>query len=244
MAKIGTSCKECCFYVNQECRQGLFEIFNKREAEITIENESHYIDRLCQYKRYENWETEKEIDEKIKLCKQEVYIKGTIVILTNNKDKLSSCIDQLNANERMSNFKFIIIYSGIKSSDMLEICGNKINSAYKLILMNSGEKNLQIYTSLKYAQNGYLFIVDSDQPIEDNLIDKVNNFVNNQMYRLLHIRPSSDNFHQSVSMAGVYKWLKGDLQFNFADKLLNISEEEKSDAQVFDWGYVNEKYCN
>jgi hypothetical protein len=45
-------------------------------------------------------------------------------------------------------------------------------------------------------------------------------------------------------MVHIYKWLKGDLEVEFKNKLEDISEQEKSDAQILTWKEINEEYSN
>lgn len=244
MVKIGTSCLDCCFLnEDKNCQQGLHSIFLNQGDEI-ISNESEVrLNRVCQYKRSIDWNDDKSIENRISICKDEVYISGTILLISNNKENLEKIIDKLNTSSRIKNFKFLILYTNIKSKDLLEICGNKIKSSYRLILNTSSDLNDSIYRSLKYAKNGYFFILDSSKDITDNIFDKVNNFVNIKMYRLLHIKPT-DGLHQSVSMVHLYKYIKGDIEMDFADKLKDISIQENSNAQVFSWEEINEQYTD
>lgn len=245
MVKLGTFCGFCCFYDPEKktCGQDLIKVFQSRNAEIKFdENENHTIDRLCQYRRNIDWNENKSIDEKIEICKNEIYVKGTILIVANSIDNFEKTIDKIKDIKNISNFKLIVIYDSIKFIDLKNSIENRIKIKYNLASIKNNNIYYQIYRSLKYAQNGYLFIIDSNKEIENNMIDKVNSFVNKSMYRMLHIKPVDDSFHQSVSMIGIYKWLKGDLQFKFADKLTSIAKEENSDSQTFTWEEVNNAY--
>lgn len=244
MVKIGTSCSKCCFFTdNTKCEHGLHEVFLDRGAEIFSDESGVEIDRICQYRRGNDWQNEKTLSDRISICKDEIYIKGTILLISDNKSDLENTIDKLNKLPRIENFKFVILYTNIKSKELLEVCGNKIKSEYKLIINTASDLNLAIYRSIKYAKNGYLFILDSKKEFIDNIIDKVNSFVNKKMYRLLHIEPT-DKYHQSVSMVHLYKYVKGDMGISFSEKLKNISIEENSDAQVFSWGEINAEYID
>jgi len=241
MVKIGTSCTNCCFLdENTNCKLGLLDVFKDRGAEITIDNDSVSLDRLCQYKRQSDWQSDKSDNEKNDIIKQEVYIKGTIVLITDNEDDLQNTISKI---KNISNFKVIILYSNIKISKMLEICGNTKDIEYKMIMIADTDISKQIYLSLKFAKNGYLFIIDCSKEIDDNMIDKVNTIVNKKMFRVLHIE-GTDGIHQSVNMIHLYKWVKGDLEIPIKDKLLDIAEQEGSDSQIYTWKEVNEQYIN
>jgi hypothetical protein len=245
MVRLGTFCSQCCFYdsTNKSCAHKLLDVFQSRDAQVEWHEDGPSIDRICQYRRNHEWNEDKTIEEKIKLCQDHVYLTGTIAVLANNKDSLLSTITKLNSNPKISNFKFIIIYTNIKQNDLLDVCGNNINGQYKLVYAANNNINFQIYKSLVFAKNGYLFILDSNKIFDDNIIDKINYVVNKKLFRLLHV-PGTDGLHQSVSMVHIYKWLKGDLEVEFKNKLEDISEQEKSDAQILTWKEINEEYSN
>jgi hypothetical protein len=245
MVKLGTFCEDCCFYDKQieNCKHGLIEVFKNRGAEIIWEDSYPKIDRVCQYKRQEDWQSDKTDEEKIQLCKKEIYITGTIILLADDKETLLKSILQLNQFEHIDEFKIIVIYKGIMYKDVLNVCGNNLKSEYRCLKTINNDIEFQIYKALKFAKNGYLFILEAGKSLDESLIDKVNNFVNRKMFRLLHIQ-GTDGLHQSVSMIHLYKWLKGDLGTNFGNKLKSISQQENSDHQVSNWKEVNEQYSS
>jgi hypothetical protein len=109
--------------------------------------------------------------------------------------------------------------------------------------MTTDNTPYQIYRSLKYAKNGMLFILECDKEIEENILDKVDSFINKKLYRVLHIH-DNDELHQSVSMVHLYKWIKGHLGETMRFKLDDIANQENSDAQIYTWKEVNEQYSN
>lgn len=246
MAGIETNCSDCCFYNNiqKKCQHNILHVFENNGSNIRWENSGPIIDRICQYKRSNEWLIWNEIkndDEKIQLCRNEVYLKGTIILLADDLNSFISTVEKLKTIEHFKNFKIIVIYKNIKYNKILTYCANNINNEYKLINIVNDDIKYQIYKSLTFAKNGYLFIIDSSKELDEKLIDKINYIINIKMLRLLHVI-GSDGLHQSVSMIHLYKFLKGDLQCNFADKLKDISEEEKSDAQIFTWKDIDEQY--
>lgn len=245
MAKIGTSCKNCCFFnlENATCMHDLLDTYRKRGATIDIVNGYPQFDRVCQYMRNDEWSNTLTIDDKIAKCNNEVYIRGTIILIATNEDNLLNAIFEINKNEKIKGFKFIILYRGIKYKSVLNICEQNIKANYRCISMLDDDINFHIFKSLKFAINGFIFILDSDKKFDTDCIDKINHSVNKKMYRILHV-PGVDGIHQSVSMAHIYKFLRGDLQNNFSEKLINIAREEKSDPQVFTWKEINDNYCN
>ena len=247
MARIETYCGDCCFYNNFEkkCQHNILDIFEKDGSSITWGDSGPYVDRVCQYKRVDEWVEKNNINsvkEKIELCKREIYLKGTIIILANSLESFQSTMDKLIKIENIKNFKIIIIFKNLLYSDILRICGNT-NLEYKIIHNINSDVEYQIYKALEFCRNGYLFILDSLKEFDEKIIDKINNAVNIKMLRLLHVT-GSDGIHESVSMIHLYKWLKGDLQCSFEMKLKDISEQEKSNAKVFTWKEINEQYSH
>lgn len=242
MAKLATFCKDCCFFKNNECLHGLLDVFKDRGANIILEEDSPVIDRVCQYRKTLDWNVDKNDAEKISIRNDEVYIKGTIIVIANDIEKLKLSINKLNDFHKIKNFKIIVIYNKIKSKELLNICSD-LKTEYKCMLYFN-DLNLQIYRSLEFAKNGFLFIIDSNQQIQDDLIDKVNYVINKKLFRVLHIS-NDGNLHESVNMIHMYKYIKGDLDIPIRDKLLDIEEEEKpAYSQVFSWKEIDEQYSN
>ena len=240
MAGIMTRCNGCCFFNSEDgsCKQKLHDVFRKANAKIETVDGVCLIDRICQYRREEDWNSDLSLEDKIKICQDEVYISGTIILIADNLDSLSNAIHELSGSK--DKFKFIILYKNINYNDLLEVCGNSFEQ-YKLINYLTDDISYHVHKSLKHARNGYLFVLDCNKNIDASIIDKINHIVNIKLMRLLHVL-GSDGLHESVSMVHIYRWLKGDLGVSFESKLLDISSQEDSDAQILTWKEVNEKY--
>lgn len=240
MAGIMTKCNGCCFFNSEDgsCKQKLHDVFREANAKVETVDGVCLIDRICQYRREDDWESDLSLEDKIKTCQDEVFISGTIILIADSLDSLSNAIDKL--VEQKDQFKFIILYKNIKYNDLLEICGNSFEQ-YKLINYLTDDIAYHIHQSLKHARNGYVFVLDCNKSIDGSIIDKINHVVNIKLMRLLHV-PGSDGLHESVSMIHIYRWLKGDLGVSFEAKLLDISLQEESDPQILTWKEVNEKY--
>lgn len=233
MVKLGTSCKECLNFDKdiKSCNKNLYSVFSERQAEITYLDDDVTIDRICPYKSTSEQSN------------HEVYIFGTVVLIAKDKDQLQATLQKLNKNKNIDRFKILILYKNIKYHELTPICIGNIRSSYKIIHIATDDLPFQVYKSLSFAKNGLLFILECDKDFEDNMIDKVNHMINKDLYRVLHIH-NNDNMHGSVSMLHIYKWIKGHLGDSMSVKLNNIADHEKSDAQVYTWKEVNEKYSN
>lgn len=243
MAILGTYCGNCCFCEKEpfSCQLNLLETFAARGARIDKENLT--IDRICQYKRPSAWNVDKPHEERMLLCQDDVYISGTIVLIANKQENLESTILKLNKNNNIDKFTFIVIYSDMQYINVFNICGNTIRGKYRLIHAIDKNISMQILKSLSSARNGYLFILDTNLDFDDHMIDKVDHVVNKKLFRLLHI-PGSSDLHQSVSMIHLYKYIKGDLQLPFKEKIIDIAGQENSDTQILTWEQINAEYSN
>jgi len=245
-AELGTHCKECFFLSeDKKCKYGILDRFIETGAKTNLDSEGNpSVSRICQYERDSEWAKNKTEEEQLSALKEEMYIRGSILLIAKNKESLIETIKKLNKQAFVTNFNFIIIYDNIKSSDMLEICGNNIKSEYICNKVTFFESNAYyIYKNVKYFKNGFLFILECEKDFDDLLIDKVNNVINNKLLRILHVSNNAD-LHESVNMIHIYKWLKGDLQIPMRDKLRNITNEEQTESQIFTWKEVNEHYSN
>lgn len=243
MAILGTYCGQCCFCEKEpfNCKLNLLDTFTERGAKVDKEN--LIIDRICPYKRPCAWNIDKSDEERIQLCQDDVYISGTIVLIANKQECLEKTILKLNQNDNIDKFMLIVIYSEMQYSNVFNICGNNIRGKYRLVHAIDKNINMQILKSLSNARNGYLFILDSNFDFDDHMIDKVNHVVNKKLFRLLHI-PGSPDLHQSVSMIHLYKYIKGDLQCPFREKIIDIAGQENSDTQILTWEQINAEYSN
>lgn len=245
MAKLGTFCNECCFYNSdkKECKHGLIDVFEKRGSTIEWSDDGPAIDRVCRYRRTDEWNEGLSIEEKSKLVEDEVFLSGSIVLLVKDVDNLKDTLVKLKESSN-NNFKFVISHE-CKLSEVLDIVKEvDIHACFVKSLSENTSNEKRVFDTLKNLNNGYIFIFNCSKEIDYTVFDKVHHFTNKLMHRLLHIEPVDDGLHQSVSMAHLYKWLNGDMTETFSNKLKNIANEESSDPQVFNWKEVNETYID
>jgi|SRR6056300_589805 len=241
MAELASFCENCCFLEDKKCQHGLLDTFQERNARIEWENDFPIVYRVCPYRRTKEWNIEKTDEEKQQLCRDEIYIMGTITIIANDKDKLSEALDKICKSKNIERFKIIVIYNKIPFVEVDKICKKTIKSDYKCILFFE-ELNLQIYRSLEYSRNGFLFIIDSNKEFREDIIDRIDNFVNKKLFRVLHVSNSGE-IHESVNMMHIYKYIKGDLSYSMHHKLKDIEQEENpNESQIFSWEEVDAQY--
>jgi len=245
MAKLGTFCNECCFYNpdKKDCSHGLIDMFTQREATIEWNNDGPVIDRVCRYRRTRDWNEGLSLEEKIKLSEEEVFLSGSIILLVENIDNLKEIFSKLK-DAAKNRFKFIISHQ-CKLGPLLEITKElDIHASFVRSLDEDVSDKKRVFDCLKHLKNGYIFIFNCSKEIDYAVFEKVHNFTNRLMHRVLHIEAIDQKLHQSVSMAHIYKWLNGDMMESFSNKLKNIASEESSDPQIFNWKEINEACTN
>lgn len=246
MVNLGTICTNCCFFDEKneksKCKHNLLEHFEKNGGIINSTDDGFSISRVCQYKRDINWNADKSEEEKMNICKNEIYLYGTVAVisLSDNINELDYAISKI---ENSDNFKFIIFYKSLKYNDLLNVCGNKLSDYLLIHIVDDSDIKYHICKSLKSAKNGYLFIIDTSKDFDGKIIDKTNTAINKKMLRVLHIE-GTDDIHESVTMAMLYKYINGDTQCLMKEKLLEISKEENSDPQIYTWKEINDQYLN
>lgn len=245
---LKTICSECCFFDKNKdddgiiCHHNLFHILNERNTTITIDDTQCVIDRICPYYRKLDWESNLNIDEKKKLCQQSVYIMGSIILLTKDEHDLKNALEILHSYQHIDRFEILVICTG-KTQPVINFI-KEMNLEYeciKLINPTNESIRLAIYQQSAKLKNGFLFILECDKDIDNDILDKVNYIVNKQLFRLLHIPPTT-GLHQSVSMTHLYKYLKGDLQEDYENKITAIANEENLPTPILSWKEINEYY--
>lgn len=254
MVKLATFCKECCFYLpdrkdDSSCFRGYIKKFRDAGAEITIsedEDSAHIIHRVCPSRRVEQWLDGRSLAEANKQLNSEIYIFGSITIIVNDIESFKTTLLKLKDVKNINRFKLVIAHgSEIQSAEIKPICQDLIDfTEYTCIKAFVFEPELIINEAFKRAKNGYILILRSDKDFDINIIDKIDNIVNRRLEKLLHIEPIDDSYHQSASMAIVYKAFKGDIGFSIGEKIRHLETEQGTDKMTMTWEEVNEKYSN
>lgn len=248
MAKLGTFCSECCFYDNEkkDCVIDCHSSFKARNAEFVWEEDGPKIDRVCPYRRTKEWEVDKSLSERATLVREEVYIKGTIILQVGSIEDLDKTLEILSKVPKIDNFKILISHTfSTKSSDVKRVCEGKLDFAkYCCISHVEDSTEMQTYRSLKEVQNGYVFVLDCSKDFDASCIEKLNHFIYKKLFRVLHVEGLDGTTHQSVTLASVYKWLKGDTQCQMGQKLKEVADFEEGDSLVVNWKEIHEEYSN
>lgn len=247
MVRLGTFCNECCFYQkdSKTCYRGYLDTFKNRNAEIQWEEDGPKIDRVCPSRRTIEWSDGKNLIQCDKLVNEELYIKGSIILICNDINNLSKTLESLDNIDKIENFNIIVAHEdSIQLNDVAKLCNEKIsNTTFSCIKNYEQDVKYILFESFrKSAKNGYVFILDCDKDFDRQMFKKINNLVNHDMYRLLHVNGVDNTIHQQVTMSGIYKWLKGDILYSISDKINEIADQQKTDPQIMTWDEINEIY--
>ena len=247
---LGTNCKECIFFEDpKNCRLGKIDKLEKQGAFFEDRGDELMVDRVCNFRRTEDWQEDRSIEECMEIANQEVKIRGSIVVYSKNIEELDKCISKLSNIKHIENFKIIVthhsellvkeVYNYIQDQDHFEeIVGVGVNEAET----HTGEIHFSD-EAFKRAKNGFIFTIDSSKDFDENILDKVNHFVYGEMGRLLYV-PATEEFNTTVVMAVIYEFLKGNRFHDFAEKLQALAQHQALASQITSWDKINEKYIN
>lgn len=239
MVKLGTICNECVFYedIGKECSVGKLKKFEEIGAEVVWETTGPVIDRVCLYRRPFSWAAHKTSAECEDQVKEEVYVKGTILLLAEDLGDLKKILDLLRGIKNINNFRLIINHSERISRESMESFTSDLDFDDFLCMLSFEEDmSRRTYDCFKKSKNGLFIILDCSKEVDGLFIDKLNHFLNEEMVKAAHIKPIDGN-HLSVTSVIMYKHLYGDLEQPIAVKMADLD----SGNMVFSWEDVNEK---
>jgi hypothetical protein len=250
MIKLGTKCNDCVFFEDDECKVYALEAFEEAGASITKENGNTVVDRVCAYKRDDNWsDLDKPYEDYDSLEKliDEVYISGTIIVICkNDTSKLDEVLKKINGIKNSHKFKKVIVHlENVQRSSVLSVLEEYDADDYTVMQIFSesisdGQINLRSVAdeAFKRAKNGYLYFIDSDKDFDDSVLDDLNSTVNIFMKRLLYVPPVDGEIHQMVCMAPLYKLLKGNKLDEIENKINIMAKSADCDNGIMTWEEV------
>jgi len=247
MIKLGTKCNECALFDGADCKIYVLDAFKEAGATVEIINDETVIDRVCPYKRDEEWVFENKEDLVNKLF-YEVFISGTIVVIC--KNDTSSLDTTLSKIKRMPNnekFKKIIVHlDNIKRSEILEVTSKYFedSTVMQVFSGNISENGIDLRAiadeSFKRAKNGYMVFINSEKDFEEDMLDKLNIVINQDMKRLLYVPPIDNEVHKMVCMSPLYKFLRGNKMEEIETKIRHMAETAKCDDGIMSWEKIYE----
>jgi len=245
---LGTDCTECIFFEDtKKCKLGIIEQFKQKGAYFEEIDGKFLVDRICSFRRTEEWKEDKSIEECAEKVKHEVKMSGTIVVKTNCIHDLDQCLSNLSKMKHVENFKILITHhSELAVREVFDYLEGQEHFADCLaIRVNEGDvhsgKVHFLDEALKRSKNGFIVTIDSSKPFPLNLLNKLYHFIYVKMNRLLYV-PADDENNHSVVHAFIYKFLKGNKFWGFEEKLEQVTEHQNLKSQITSWDKINEEY--
>lgn len=237
MVKIGTFCQECIFCDNG-CKLGLHEkweaLGNLKRAEDTF-----VIDRICQWRRDVNWD---QGDDPISKVNDEVHISGTVIISFKefNLENIRSKLSDLSGMWMLKNFN-VVVSLPINSMpfDVIEICKEVMPDITVDVNVVVEEFTLENFSTeaFRKAKNGFVIFLDGEMEIDNTLIKRLDNAINDKLMQIVFIRPVS-GYHQTVCLAALYKFLYGNKQKTVEEKIDIMANDQNLSRLVITWGEI------
>lgn len=243
MVKLGTMCSECCLFSDGKCSVGLHEKWLTAGANVNHTDGDVVIDRICMYRRPHTWQPDKTKDVLDQL-KEEVSIPGTIVLFhhTGPTSNLATVIEKINSSDITKKFKLTICCADQYDLSLVVKEAKKFKTdkwtVVKLFdVFNDEQASSEVF---RKAKNGYLFFLDSSQDFEPSIFDKINYYVNEKLQRLLLVKQVGNFYHQSVCIAPLFKFVHGNKNMTFEDKIIAMADQQGCLNQILTWDDINE----
>ena len=230
MPKIGMSCKDCTFNINENeeqtsCQLGILDTIKTKSSKCEIVDGDYQFDRICNFRT-----TEEKTKEEIL---QEKYIRFHFIIVDTNIDKTFSILDSIEHLLTEDNRVCVATTENFKALSLK--IGNKPN----YFITNSFDLDKTVFQymddTFNKIKNGYTIVLHEDDKISKEDLDKVNEFINIKMNRLALIENSPFVVNNII-----FKMLKGNKDISFKDKIVELQKEQEIDSMIFTWEDIDE----
>lgn len=240
--KIYTRCNDCIFaqYTDGKqtgCDVGRLSAFQALSPDLVEWNEStqsFVIQRMCNMKRLQKWAS-RQTGDKAEIAKGEIAITVDMIVIVDNtpkyKEAAAATCRSLKAIacQSMKPASVIIITSNKDVDDnmkefwemVVETLKDK-NIKYRLVRLMSFDRSVgyMIDQGLSKCSAQYYAVVSAGQQIATDVIERVNNMINEKMYRFLLIEPTHlTATYPMIVQRVVHNILEGNLDAGIADKI-------------------------
>ena len=246
-ASLGTNCKECIFHEvdGKNCLLGKINKYIERGAKIEERDDKFLIDRVCSFRRTQKWKKQhrrrRNIDQCTQDVKGEVHVSGTIFVYADDLEDLDKCFSQLSQTSYVEHFKVVVAhFDDLKIKDVYDYFHEQtyINSPIAVGIKDSEDTNF-LDEAFKRADNGLMISLDSKMDVDKDMLNKLQKYIYNEMHRIIYVKPTK-GVHGLVSLALLYKYLKGNKLETFEEKLKLIAKEQGIESQLTTWEVINE----
>lgn len=246
-SRLGTDCNECIFHQveGKNCLLGKIDKFVERGALIEKRDDKFLLDRVCSFRRTEGWKKQNRSRRNIDQCaleaNKEVNITGTIVVYADSLEDLDKCFQQLSETNYVENFKIVVAhFDDLKITEVYDYFHSQNYIASPIAVGIKTDEGINFLDeAFKRAVNGLLITVDSKQDVNKNMLHSLQKYMYEEMHRLIYVKPSS-GIHELVSLALLYKYLRGNKIETFEEKIQQIAKEQNIESQITTWEDINE----
>lgn len=228
--KINTNCKGCVFSTGDENGQTGCALDRDKLLGAQIDQEGNFIlQRFCNTYRPESWIEGLTLEESLnrnKTVLSEVYPRiGLFVRLTDSKD----AVDKLNVT--LESIKFDLAYIVVitpkveYNEEVLNLLDSKFKETikYHIVQLSSPEsidEYLILDEAFPHAQNGWIYITSCGKEIPDDLLDRINDWVNFKMKQLIMVKPY-DGMDGLLFQALLFKFVNGNKTKLYQDEYMD-----------------------
>jgi hypothetical protein len=227
--KVETSCEKCIFATLMDENQSGCELYRPEKLGIEGNKNGYFVlQRFCNTYRPEEWLSELSIEEYSKrqhVALQEVIPRvGFLILLDTNKpdaiEDLKKTISDIK-NQTLNKTRYVIVITDKAEYNEEIQCILVENFDYDetlhhLVKVSNVPENkmLLVDECFKHAKNGWIYTTTSGEPIDQELIEKMNQRINTEMKRLSVVKPY-DDFNGLLFSTPLFKLVNGNLRKAF-----------------------------
>ena len=223
-----THCKGCVFSIETEGKQTGCQLYRAEKLGIKeSQDDSFVLNRYCNTWRPEEWISELSLEEynnRHQIAIKEVIPRvGFFVLLDTSKDAADNLVSMEDLkktiqdiqNQTIHQARYIVVITdkteyNQEIQKMLVENFDHDKTLHHLIKVSSipEQKMFLIDECFKHAKNGWIYVTTSGEPIDQELIEKINQRTNIDMKRLSVIKPY-DDFNGLLFSTPLFKFLNG-----------------------------------
>lgn len=228
MVKLATSCENCAYKemhgkVQTGCELKLLSKFEELGYEVSnIVNDDHVykrVETLCMYRSPEKLA--------INDIRQKIYPKVNFVVI-HPKGKTNEDLEiTLNSINTLRYRKVIVVTEDTRFGPFVRKCKSLVDDCEVVLMIEKLYKDHMYDEAFKRCVNGYVAFVDSGTIVPDNMIDRIDSALHDDLKKIYYIQGDIP-----VYMAAIYKHVKGYRNGPIMDQLQEL--------EGYTWDNLNE----
>lgn len=190
-AEVFTSCKDCCFEDDQDCKINKLPLLEANGATLLDEAGHTLISgRLCNFKRNEDW-YQRYQDDYLNQLNNELNIKYGVLINSYSVSGLSNIIDYFMGQD-MKPSNYYIVYNSDNFSRQIENIQKILNDTKTPWSIKVPSKDVEYEYEFIHEfifntemKNPFLLYVKDTNIPDKDLINKINHTINNELKQVM-----------------------------------------------------------